>query len=189
MDNSWLKMANSRNYHHFFPKSYFKKRGISNENSIVNITLVGGDLNKRKIRAKAPSIYIQDFMDENDGLQKSIKSHLINNIDDFGIHSDDYAIFLDKRSTAFFNALRNQIDLKNDDLNVDTELKTLIIRDEDKKLEMKSTLRYDLREGKVNKKLEYLIAKTISAFLNSEGGILIIGVDDFKNFLGLDKGH
>jgi len=187
LDNSWLKMANSRNYHHFFPKSYLKKRGISNENSIVNITLVGADLNKRKIRAKAPSIYIQDFMDENDGLQKSIKSHLINSIDDFGIHSDDYAVFLDKRSTAIFNALRNRIDLKNDDLNVDTELKKLIIRDEDEKLEMKSTLRYDLREGKVNKKLEYVIAKTISAFLNSEGGVLIIGVDDSKNVLGLDK--
>src|SRR5690606_20817135 len=41
LDNSWLKMANSKNYHHFFPKSYLKKQGIGNENSIVNITLVG----------------------------------------------------------------------------------------------------------------------------------------------------
>lgn len=93
LDNSWLKMANSKNYHHFFPKSYLRKQGTGNENSIVNITLVRADLNKHKIRAKAPSIYIQDFLDENEGLSKSIKSHLIEDIDDFGIHSDDYSVF------------------------------------------------------------------------------------------------
>lgn len=187
LDNSWLKMANSRNYHHFFPKSYLKKRGIGNENSIVNITLVGADLNKRKIRAKAPSIYIQDFMDENDGLPKSIKSHLIENIDDFGIHSDDYSVFLEKRSTAIYKALKNRIDLKNNDGIEDAELKKLILIGENEKLEMKSTLRYDLRQNIVNKNLEFVIAKTVSAFLNSDGGILIIGVDDDGNALGLEK--
>jgi predicted HTH transcriptional regulator len=44
-----------------------------------------------------------------------------------------------------------------------------------------------LREENVNKKLEYVVAKTISAFLNSEGGTLIIGVDDDGNILGLEK--
>lgn len=187
LDNSWLKMANSRNYHHFFPKSYLKKRGIGNENSIVNITLVGADLNKRKIRAKAPSIYIQDFMDENDGLSKSIKSHLIENIDDFGIHSDDYSVFLEKRATAIYKALKNRIDLKNNDGIEDAELKKLILIGENEKLEMKSTLRYDLRQNIVNKNLEFVIAKTVSAFLNSDGGVLIIGVDDDGNALGLEK--
>ena len=187
LDNSWLKMANSRNYHHFFPKSYLKKRGIGNENSIVNITLVGADLNKRKIRAKAPSIYIQDFMDENDGLSKSITSHLIQNIDDFGIHSDDYSVFLEKRATAIYKALKNRIDLKNNDGIEDAELKKLILIGENEKLEMKSTLRYDLRQNIVNKNLEFVIAKTVSAFLNSDGGILIIGVDDDGNALGLEK--
>lgn len=187
LDNSWLKMANSKNYHHFFPKSYLRKKGIGNENSIVNITLVGADLNKRKIRAKAPSIYIQDFLDENDDLNKSIKSHLIDNIDDFGIHSDDYSVFLEKRATSIFNALKNRIELTTTEKVEDTELKELILIGENEKLEMKSTLRYDLRQNIVNKNLEYVIAKTVSAFLNSEGGILIIGVDDDGNALGLEK--
>jgi predicted HTH transcriptional regulator len=34
--------------------------------------------------------------------------------------------------------------------------------------------------------LEYVIAKTISAFLNSNGGSLFIGIDDSQNALGLD---
>ncbi len=50
LDNSWLKVANSRNYHHFFPKAYLKKIDTANENSLVNITLVSADLNKRKIK-------------------------------------------------------------------------------------------------------------------------------------------
>ena len=187
LDNSWLKMANSKNYHHFFPKSYLRKQGIGNENSIVNITLVGADLNKRKIRAKSPSIYIQDFLDENDDLHKSIKSHLIDNIDDFGIHSDDYSVFLEKRATSIFNALKNRIELTTTEKVEDTELKELILIGENEKLEMKSTLRFDLRQNIVNKNLEYVIAKTVSAFLNSEGGTLIIGVDDDGNALGLEK--
>lgn len=187
LDNSWLKMANSKNYHHFFPKSYLRKQGIGNENSIVNITLVGADLNKRKIRAKAPSIYIQDFLDENAELHKSIKSHLIDNIDDFGIYSDDYSVFLEKRANSIYNALKNRIEFTNTEKIEDTELKELILIGENEKLEMKSTLRYDLRQNIVNKNLEYVIAKTVSAFLNSEGGILIIGVDDNGNALGLEK--
>ncbi len=187
LDNTWLKMANSRNYHHFFPKSYLRKRNIGNENSIVNITLVSADLNKRKIGAKPPSIYIQEFMDENDNLPKTMQSHMINDVDVFGINSDDYLVFLDKRSEAIFAALKNRIELKNNHMDEDLELKELILIGESDTLEFKSTMRFDLRENIVNKKLEYVICKTISAFLNSEGGILLIGVDDNGNILGIEK--
>ena len=37
-----------------------------------------------------------------------------------------------------------------------------------------------------SKKIEYAIAKTIAAFLNSEGGDLFIGIDDEHNALGLE---
>ena len=187
LDNSWLQKANSKNYHHFFPKSFLRKRGIGNENSMVNITLVGAELNKKKIAAKAPSVYIQGFIDENNGLQKSIKSHLIENIDEFGIYSDDYTVFLEKRANSMFKALQNRIELKNEYLTIDTELKERMLVGENEKLEFKSTLRYDLRENVINKKLEFVIAKTVSAFLNSEGGTLLIGIDDDANALGLEK--
>jgi hypothetical protein len=187
LDNSWLKVANSKNYHHFFPKAYLKKNNIGNENSLVNITLVSADLNKRKIKAKAPSIYIQEFLDENDALPASLKSHLINDLYDFGVMSDDYIVFLEKRASAIFQELKNRIEQKNREDKKEDEIKELILNGENEKLEIKSTLRFDLREGTVNKKIEYVIAKTISAFLNSEGGTLIIGVDDDGNILGLEK--
>lgn len=187
LDNSWLKVANSKNYHHFFPKAFLRKKNVGNENSLVNITLVGADLNKRKISAKAPSIYINEFLEENSELQASLNSHFIDGIDEFGISSDDYNVFLEKRGKAIFEALKNRIDLKNVAPKKEDEVTELIRLGENELLEMKSTLRFDLREGVVNKNLEHVIAKTISAFLNANGGNLIIGVDDNGNVLGLEK--
>ena len=187
LDNSWLKVANSKNYHHFFPKAYLKKNKIENENSLVNISFVKDSLNKKKIGAKAPSIYIQEFLDENNELPTTLKSHLIDEIDDFGIRSDDYSIFLEKRAHIMFKELKERIDLTHRVDKKDAEIYEIISDGENEKLELKSTLRFDLRESVVNKKLEYVVAKTISAFLNREGGTLVIGVDDDGNILGLEK--
>ena len=187
LDNSWLKVANSRNYHHFFPKAYLKKKNMGNENSLVNITLVSADLNKRRIKAKAPSIYMQDFVDENDDLANSLKTHLIEDMDGFGIGSDDYLVFLEKRAGVMFRELKDRIDLSHKENEKELEVREIISGGENEKTEFKSTLRYDLREEKINKKLEYVVAKTISAFLNSDGGVLVIGVDDEGNTLGLKK--
>ena len=189
LDNSWLKVANSKNYHHFFPKAFLKKKGIRNENSLINITLVGSDLNKRKIRAKAPSIYIQDFLDLNEELPKSLESHLIESIDEFGIVSDDYDVFLEKRAKVIHRELKNRIELKHKESKHEEEIKELILVGENEHVEFKTTLRYDIRESKVNKKLEFVIAKTISAFLNADGGTLIMGVDDDGNTIGLQKDY
>lgn len=187
LDNSWLKAANSKNYHHFFPKGYLKKNGIGNENSLVNITLVGADLNKRKIRAKAPSLYIQGFYEENDKLPSTLKSHLINDIDGFGINSDDYNVFLAERAKVMYQELKNRLDLKTDISTTDNSILELIRAGETDVTEFKSTLRFDLKRGVVDKKIEYIIAKTIAAFMNSHGGTLLIGVDDDGNILGLES--
>lgn len=187
LDNSWLRMANSKNYHHFFPKAYLRRNNLAKENSLVNISLVSAGLNKRKIGGKAPSIYIQEFLDENDELPVTLKSHLINDLDDFGIRSDDYVVFLEKRANVMFKELKDRIDLGHKEDSRKDEIREMILGGESEKLELKSTLRFDLRGRSPNRKLEYVVAKNISAFLNSEGGILIIGVDDNGNILGLKE--
>ena len=56
LDNSNLKIASSRNYHHFFPKDYIKKKLPGEEaNWIANITLIDAYSNKHKIGAKPPT--------------------------------------------------------------------------------------------------------------------------------------
>jgi len=42
---------------------------------------------------------------------------------------------------------------------------------------------------KSNKELKKIILKTIAGFLNSEGGQLIIGVEDNRNIYGLEKDY
>lgn len=111
LDNSALKQSNSRNFHHFFPRSYLEKKKIENANSIVNITLVDELLNKRKIRAKSPSKYMNEFKKNNPNLNKTMKSHLISNLDTFGIWDNDYERFLDKRSEKIVKELKKRIEI------------------------------------------------------------------------------
>ena len=51
-------------------------------------------------------------------------------------------------------------------------LSELIAEGESAKLELKSTLRFNLHSEKNDEALTYACAKTIAAFLNSEGGRL-----------------
>ncbi len=61
---------------------------------------------------------------------------------------------------------------------------------EDPNMELKSSFRYDIKMNQSNPKvLEKVISKTVAAFMNSEGGILFIGVDDDGNILGLEKDY
>ena len=66
-------------------------------------------------------------------------------------------------------------------------LRDLLEDDENRFLEFKSSLRWDHRQDKVNPDLEKVILKTLAAFGNTDGGMLLIGVDDDKKIIGLDK--
>jgi hypothetical protein len=98
LDNSNLKIATSRNFHHFFPKAHLKKhQKDASANLIANITLVDGYSNKHKIRDKAPSAYISKFEKENDEINETMKSHLITDVEKFGIYDDNYDVFIKMR--------------------------------------------------------------------------------------------
>ena len=47
---------------------------------------------------------------------------------------------------------------------------------EHEKLEFKSSLRSDMHTGKVNRALEHAVMKSVAAFLNSDGGRIVLGV-------------
>jgi len=53
-------------------------------------------------------------------------------------------------------------------------------------VEFKSTLRWNLKAEKKDKNITHAITKTIAAFLNTDGGILLVGVADDGEVLGLD---
>ena len=54
-------------------------------------------------------------------------------------------------------------------------------------VEFKSTLRWNLHTNSKDKAMEKAVLKTIVAFMNSEGGTLLVGVADDGTILGLKK--
>lgn len=86
-------------------------------------------------------------------------------------------VLLSIRKRFFYRANRMQI----------PSVSKILEDDENRFLEFKSSLRWDYRQEKTNPELEKVIMKTIAAFGNTDGGILLLGVDDDKNILGLEK--
>lgn len=135
ISNDWLKQANSKNYHHFFPRAYLRKQKKYDEsiiNHIANITIVDDFLNKREIGDKAPAKYMASFEKKNSDLDKTMKTHLINT-KTFGILDNDYDKFFKKRCDAISKELqkriiRQDIDNLGQEVNIsdweETELET-----------------------------------------------------------------
>jgi hypothetical protein len=67
----------------------------------------------------------------------------------------------------------------------DQEIATLIAKGESTTLEFKSSARWDIKQNKADKVIEGIVVRTVAALLNSEGGALLLGVDDDRNVIGL----
>jgi hypothetical protein len=111
LDNSFLKQANSKNYHHFFPKSWLEKQGADwgRINHVANITLVDDFLNKRLIRAQSPKTYMKEFISKNPDIEKCLATHLIKLSGSFGVMTEDYEMFFDARCKAISRELGKRI--------------------------------------------------------------------------------
>jgi type I restriction enzyme, R subunit len=68
-------------------------------------------------------------------------------------------------------------------------LEELLANDEDDAVEYKSTARWDIREERRNPAIEDAIVKTVAAFLNTEGGTLLIGVGPDRTVVGLSPDY
>lgn len=131
ISNYWLKQANSKNYHHFFPRksSACKNKDEQIVNSVFNITIVDDFLNKRSIRARNPSDYISQYTKSNPNISHALESHLIGDIKEFGITDDSVDTFVQKRaelvSEVLSKKMRNVL-TELDVINQEEELVELI---------------------------------------------------------------
>lgn len=192
--------------HHIFPKAYLKeydkKRGEYNQ--IANYVYAQTEVNI-KIGKKAPKEYMQEVLEQCNGgklkyggivdkeeLFKNLESHCIPK-DIFEMDIDDYDQFLERRRKLIAKKIKDYYfvlskERKEGDGKNNNYLE-LIKNGESDYVEFKSSLRWGYKTGGVDKKLEHVIAKTISAFMNSSGGKLFIGVDDNGEVLGLEKDY
>lgn len=104
---------------------------------------------------------------------------------------ENYKEFLQKRREILAEELNyylNNISITTD-VKTEIPLEELIQSGEHSFLEFKSTMRWNVRESKPDKKMEEIIIKTISAFSNAQGGKLLIGVADSGEILGLQDDY
>jgi uncharacterized protein with ParB-like and HNH nuclease domain len=105
---------------------------------------------------------------------------------------ENYEIFLETRRLMLateLNNFLNNISITNVEVTNTVDLMDMIQSGEHGFLEFKSTMRWNWREHRLDKKMEEIILKTIASFNNAEGGKLLIGVTDEGDILGLDSDY
>ena len=118
IDNSWVSKKNAKNYHHFFPRAYMK--GVESGGSlrevdhIANIIIIDSADNQY-IKKDAPSKYIGRFRQDNLDLDAALKSHLIDDVETYGIDKDNYQKFFDRRVARICEELTKNIVRRDED--------------------------------------------------------------------------
>ena len=108
--------------------------------------------------------------------------HVIQEIVDSNF--DLYKRITDDR--AFGDAIKNF--LFDQYVRAHRNAEELIKQGESKTLEFKSTLRWNLKDNRQDDRgVTHAVLKTIAAFLNTEGGDLLIGVADDRSIVGIER--
>ena len=105
---------------------------------------------------------------------------------------ENYEEFLAKRRDMLAHAINDYMkDLVFGTLEEPTEtVDNMIEKGENPRIEFKETLLYDVFQNKANKNLKMEVAKEICAMANTEGGVVIIGVEDAsKEVKGLERDY
>jgi hypothetical protein len=182
--------------HHIFPKSLLKNAGYDTGNSLMHQKRVNEIANRvpltksgnMDIFNKPPKEYLEIVEENNPGNLKKFMIPTDRNL----WRIENYEQFLAKRRKLIaedVNSFMKRLieDAGNGEIGPENKLNKLIEKGENDDIEFKSTLRWNIHANRTDKDIEHSVLKTIAAFLNTNGGNLIIGVSDDKKPLGLEK--
>ena len=176
--------------HHIFPQAFLYKNGWDSDNythrqavnEIANRAFLTATSNLQ-VSDKPPETYLAEIEEKYPGALSAqfvpIEPELwkIDRFPDFlAVRRDIIA----RKLNEFMDSLISEPE--------ETHLRPitdLIELGESYVLEFKSTLQWDIVKGEQNKALRISSLKTINAFMNSQGGTLVIGVEDDGNIYGL----
>jgi hypothetical protein len=94
----------------------------------------------------------------------------------------------------YYKKPETQPDRKTHTINVPAKPQEEALSDEEKliqngenaRLEFKSTLRWNILAERIDKEIEHGVLKTIVAYMNTDGGTLLVGVQDDGSIFGID---
>jgi len=184
----------SLEWDHIFPYSLLKERGYNMNNrhkyalaqEITNRIVLTQVANRSKSN-KLPENYLAEVKER---YPKALSLQSVPENEELW-KMDRFEDFLQKRREMLAEELNEFLDklTSTEESQISVSVEEMISEGESNEVELKSSLRWNYQEEKVDKILEGVIIKSISAFANAEGGKLIIGVDDQGNVLGLDHDY
>ena len=189
--------------HSVFPRAWCASKGIRDDvaNCIVNKTAIDVHTS-RIIRGSAPSAYLRRIEKE-EGMDREILDRILrsHDIDPVTLWRDDFESFFNDR----FESLIGQIErimqktvnrgaygdespfLETPGTGQRDRVTQLISGGETETVEFKSTGLKGLHVGKKEPKVTWAVVKTVCAFLNSNGGTLLVGVGDTGSIVGIEE--
>ncbi len=144
---------------------YFLNK-VHNAGILLPILLVSKKISPSEYTNSVLNIYLNNFSAHRKEIEELEHS--------FGaIHRQAFATL---EYLSFFDNLAEKV----------SEVLEIINTGEGANIEFKSSLRWNIKEGKKDSAIEHASLKTISAFLNSNGGNLFIGVRDDGSIEGIE---
>ncbi|MBT4732073.1 ATP-binding protein [Candidatus Woesearchaeota archaeon] len=102
------------------------------------------------------------------------------------IHTMKKQISLNPQSISTLEKIDSMLEISSS-LSEGDKIKSLILQGESKNLEFKQTFQHCIKSKKKEKYIEESCLKTIVGFLNTEGGVLLIGVEDSGLIPGINS--
>jgi hypothetical protein len=170
--------------HHIFPKAITSSYDSGEVNEIANLAFISGG-NNRAISSKSPEVYFPDIV-----VRRGPDALTAQGIplDPELWRLESFRAFLEYRRAELARMVNAFLDgVAEHGREGATDVASLVADGEGPNVEFKETARFNVRTGEVDKALEAVVVKTIAGFLNSQGGTLIIGVDDTGAAVGLER--
>jgi hypothetical protein len=176
--------------HHFFPQAVLRKAGYEPANpvhkrminEIANLTFLTKQANLG-ISASKPGVYVPKVLAKYpDALKQQAipQNPALWDVENFEAFLAERRRLLAEAINTFMDSLLAKTSREGLTIN------DFVARGEGPRLEFKSSIRWDYRAQAVNKELERVIAKTVSGFMNHDGGTLVVGVTDEGSVVGVE---
>ncbi|MBD3307394.1 DUF262 domain-containing protein, partial [candidate division KSB3 bacterium] len=191
-----IGQAYSIERHHIFPGAYLYEAGYDTGKNLIHKKRVNEIANRVPLTRSGnmdifyspPSDYLPIVQQNNPG-----------NLEKFMIPMDNelwkvehYEDFLAERRKLIAQAINEYMENLLEDQEGDASqtekipVTAIISQGENDHIEFKSTLRWNIRARRNDDEIQHSSLKTIAAFLNTEGGILLIGINDAGEPVGLE---
>ncbi len=178
--------------HHLYPRAHLRRQEITKIariNAIANMAFIDWSDNLA-ISDKSPTEYWATMTKNmpKDQLKRQMRWHAL----PVGWEQLNYDEFCEKRRKLIGEVVRDGFqrlwDSKTGQAEATSTIRDLIADGESNVLEFKERARWSHGTDKKGKS-EQIIVKSISGFMNSEGGTLVVGIADDGNVIGLESDY